>query len=147
MRIHYESHPNGVVELRCDAFDYDRTVMVTHLPDVDKYQLDFLQDGPKVDRPSRTVSRFEGERDETFYNRAVASAYEWLIDKCQEKAQFNSNEEQIQFILGQMREVLNEVELTIEHFDGEEPDEGQVGLLARELSILRAFRQRLGDMS
>lgn len=135
MKINHESSTDCTARLWEESMDVNITV--AYNSDRDRYVLT-LTDPYRGDNVSE-VSRGEGEHDEPFFNRAMATAYSEVSTALHDCARIQTNENRIQYELGLIREEIDRLTGQIDHFDFDPLD-------ARQLSQVNTIRRIMGEI-
>lgn len=135
MKINHESITARTTRLWEESMGVNITVVYNG--DRDRYVLT-LTNPYRGDNVSE-VSRGEGEHDEPFFNRAMATAYSEISTALGDCAQIQANENRIQYELGLIREEIDRLTGQIDHFDFDPLD-------ARQLSQVNTIRKRMGEI-
>lgn len=135
MKINHEGSTDCTARLWEESMNVNITVVYNG--DHDRYVLTLTN--PYRGENVSEVSRGEGEHDEPFFNRAMATAYTEISTALNDCAEIQSNENRIQYELGLIREELNSLDLQIDHFDFDPLD-------ARQLSQVNTIRKRMVEI-
>lgn len=145
MKLICENH--GTVQFRITDDKSSYELLMDYDDQLEQYQLAIRNGTEGEVEPLDPIRRRDGEHDETYFDRACALAHRIYLNRIAELIELNSRNDRKHYLLGRVREKLNHMELTIEHFDNDEPTEDELGRLNELLILINRADTNLTEIS